>query len=77
MTWHNRADAAKVIFVARAPKLVPPWKPRTSGSTPTACPWKSPAGRLRQPSQAGKILKIHQELPGRIHIVLIRQQVGY
>jgi len=25
----------------------------------------------------GKILKIHQELPGRIHIVLIRQQVGY
>jgi hypothetical protein len=25
----------------------------------------------------GRILEIHQELPGRIHIVLIRQQVGY
>jgi hypothetical protein len=28
-------------------------------------------------SQVGKILEIHAELPGRIHIVLIRQQVGY
>jgi len=25
----------------------------------------------------GKILEIHQELPGRIHIVLIRQHVGF
>jgi hypothetical protein len=25
----------------------------------------------------GKILEIHQELPGRIHIVLIRQVVGF
>jgi hypothetical protein len=25
----------------------------------------------------GKVLEIHQELPGRIHIVLIRQQVGF
>jgi hypothetical protein len=25
----------------------------------------------------GKILEIHTELPGRIHVVLIRQQVGY
>jgi hypothetical protein len=30
-----------------------------------------------QHSQVGKILEIHQELPGRIHLVLIRQQVGY
>jgi hypothetical protein len=30
----------------------------------------------RQHSQVGKILDVHQELPGRIHIVLIRQQVG-
>ena len=30
-----------------------------------------------QHSQVGKILEIHQELPGRIHIVLIRQQVGF
>jgi hypothetical protein len=25
----------------------------------------------------GKILEIHQELPGRIHIVLIRQVAGF
>ncbi len=24
-----------------------------------------------------KILEIHQELPGRIHVVLIRHQVGF
>jgi hypothetical protein len=30
-----------------------------------------------QHSQVGKILELHQELPGRIHIVLIRQQVGF
>ena len=30
-----------------------------------------------QHSQVGKILEIHQELPGRIHLVLIRQQVGF
>jgi hypothetical protein len=30
-----------------------------------------------QHSAVGKVLEIHQELPGRIHIVLIRQQVGF
>jgi hypothetical protein len=30
-----------------------------------------------QHSSVGKILEIHQELPGRIHIVLIRQPVGF
>jgi ATP phosphoribosyltransferase regulatory subunit HisZ len=30
-----------------------------------------------QHSQVGKIREIHQELPGRIHIVLIRQPVGF
>jgi len=25
----------------------------------------------------GRILEIHQELPDRIHVVLIRQQVGF
>jgi len=30
-----------------------------------------------QHSQVGKILEIHQEMPGRIHIVLIRQPVGF
>jgi hypothetical protein len=30
-----------------------------------------------QNSYIGKVLEIHQEQPGRIHIVLIRQSVGY
>jgi acyl-CoA hydrolase len=30
-----------------------------------------------QHSSVGKILEIHQELPGRIHIVLIRQVAGF
>jgi hypothetical protein len=30
-----------------------------------------------QHSFVGKILEIHQELPGRIHIVLIKEPVGY
>ena len=30
-----------------------------------------------QHSSVGKILEIHQELPGRIHVVLIRQRVGF
>jgi hypothetical protein len=30
-----------------------------------------------QHSQVRKILEIHQELPGRIHIVLVRQPVGF
>jgi hypothetical protein len=30
-----------------------------------------------QNSFVGKVLEIHQELPGRIHVVLIRQQVGF
>jgi hypothetical protein len=30
-----------------------------------------------QNSSVGKILEIHQELPGRIHVVLIRQLVVF
>jgi hypothetical protein len=30
-----------------------------------------------QHSQVGKVLEIHQEMPGRIHIVLIRQAAGF
>ena len=30
-----------------------------------------------QHSSVGKLLEIHQELPGRIHVVLIRQLVGF
>ena len=30
-----------------------------------------------QNSYVGKILEIHQEQPGRIHVVLIRRAIGY
>jgi hypothetical protein len=30
-----------------------------------------------QHSSVGKILEIHQELPDRIHVVLIRQPIGF
>jgi hypothetical protein len=30
-----------------------------------------------QHRQVGKILEIHSDLPGRIHVVLIRQRVGF
>jgi hypothetical protein len=54
-----------------------PWKPPTSGSTLTACRWHTRAGRSLEVRQVGKILELHQELPGRIHIVLIRQKVSF
>ena len=71
--------AANVIFVVGAQKLVP---------TPEAARERVYSHSLvledaravvayGQHSSVGKILEIHSELPGRIHIVLIRQAVGY
>jgi hypothetical protein len=34
-------------------------------------------GAYGQHSYVGKVLEIHQELPGCIHIVLVRQPVGF
>ena len=71
--------AATVIFVVGAQKLVP---------TPDATRERIFKHSLKledaralaaygQNSSVGKILEIHQELPGRIHIVLIQQPVGF
>jgi hypothetical protein len=71
--------AANVILVVGAQKLVP---------TPEAAHQRIYQHSLvledaraiaayGQHSSVGKILEIHQELPGRIHIVLIRQAVGF
>jgi hypothetical protein len=38
---------------------------------------EDPRPAYGQHSSVGKILEIHQELPGRIRIVLIRQVVGF
>src|SRR5258707_2859179 len=70
---------ANVIFVVGAQKLVP---------TLAAAHERIYKHNLRledaraqaaygQHSSVGKVLEIHQELPGRIHVVLIRPVVGY
>ena len=71
--------AASVIFAVGAQKLVP---------TPEAARERIFQHSLKledaralaaygQNSSVGKILEIHQELPGRIHVVLIRQSIGF
>ena len=71
--------AANVIFVVGAQKLVP---------TPEAARERIYEHSLKLEdarayvayginSRVGKILEIHQEDPGRIHVVLIRQPVGF
>ena len=71
--------AANVIFVVGAQKLVP-----TLGAARERIYQHSlvledarAIAAYGQHSQVGKILEIHSELPGRIHIVLIRQVVGF
>src|SRR6266705_156965 len=71
--------AANVIFVVGTQKLVPTLEAareriyRHSLILEDARAFAA----YGQHSFVGKILEIHQELPGRIHIVLIRQAVGF
>ena len=71
--------AATVIFVVGAQKLVPDFAAaheRIYGH----CLALEDARALEaygQNSRVGKILEIRQEDPGRIHVVLIRRQVGF
>src|ERR1700745_170647 len=71
--------AASVIFVAGAQKLVPTLEAAHQRIYTHSLPLEDARAQAAygQHSQVGKILEIHQELPGRIHIVLIRQQVGF
>ncbi len=71
--------AANVIFVAGAQKLVPSLEAAHERIYQHSLPLEDARAQAAygQHSQVGKILEIHQELPGRIHIVLIRQQVGF
>jgi hypothetical protein len=57
------------------PQPAPPgclWR-RDIETRGTAARWPYPGPR----NPAGKILQIHRELPGRIHIVAIRQPPGF
>src|SRR6266849_6284073 len=71
--------AANVIFVAGAHKLVPTLEAAHQRIYQHSLPLENARAQAAygQHSSVGKILEIHQELPGRIHIVLIRQQVGF
>ena len=71
--------AANVIFVVGAHKLVPTLAAAHERVYQHSLPLEDARAQAAygQHSQVGKILEIHQELPGRIHIVLIRQSVGF
>jgi acyl-CoA hydrolase len=71
--------AANVIFAVGAHKLVPTLAAAHERVYQHSLPLEDARAQAAygQHSQVGKILEIHAELPGRIHIVLICQQVGF
>jgi acyl-CoA hydrolase len=71
--------AASVIFVAGAQKLVPTLEAAHERIYQHSLKLEDARAQAAygQHSSVGKVLEIHQELPGRIHIVLIRQPVGF
>jgi acyl-CoA hydrolase len=71
--------AANVIFVVGAQKLVPTLEAARQRIYQHSLPLEDARAQAAygQHSQVGKILEIHTELPGRIHVVLVRQQVGF
>jgi acyl-CoA hydrolase len=71
--------AANVIFVVGAQKLVPTLAAAHERIYQHSLPLEDARAQAAygQHSQVGKVLEIHQELPGRIHIVLIRKAVGF
>jgi acyl-CoA hydrolase len=71
--------AANVIFVAGAQKLVPTLEAARDRiySHSLVLEDGRAVAAYGQHSYVGKILEIHAELPGRIHIVLVRQPAGF
>jgi hypothetical protein len=69
----------KVIFVVGTQKLVPDLDAARERITEHSLKLEDARALAAygQNSSIGKILEIHQELPGRIHIVLIRRVVGF
>src|SRR6202167_5173692 len=70
--------AANVIFVVGAQKLVPTAEAAHQRIYPHSLTLEDARAfaAYGQHSYVGKVLEIHQELPGRIHVVLIRQPAG-
>jgi len=71
--------AASVIFVVGAQKLVPTLEAAHERIYQHSLKLEDARAQAAygQHSFVGKVLEIHQELPGRIHIVLVRQPAGY
>jgi hypothetical protein len=71
--------AANVIFVVGVQKLVPSAQAARERIIEHSLPLEDARAYAAygQNSRVGKILEIHQEDPGRIHVVLIRQSVGF
>jgi len=71
--------AANVIFVVGAQKLVPSMDAARERIYEYSLKLEDARAYAAygQNSFVGKILQIHQELPGRIHVVLIRRAVGF
>jgi len=71
--------AANVIFVVGAQKLVPTLQAAHERIYTHSLPLEDARAQAAygQHSSVGKVLEIHQELPGRIHVVLIRQLIGF
>jgi hypothetical protein len=71
--------AANVIFVVGAQKLVPSLEAAHERIVEHSLKLEDARAYAvyGQNSRVGKILEIHQEDPGRIHVVLVRQSVGF
>jgi L-lactate utilization protein LutB len=71
--------AANVIFVVGAQKLVPSLEAAHERIVEHSLKLEDARAYAAygQNSRIGKVLEIHQEEPGRIHVVLIRQSVGF
>ena len=71
--------ATNVIFIAGMQKLVPTLEAARDRiySHSLVLEDARAVAAYGQHSSVGKILEIHSELPGRIHIVLVRQAVGF
>jgi hypothetical protein len=71
--------AANVIFVVGAQKLVPTLEAASERIVEHSLKLEDARALAAygQNSSIGKVLEIHQERPGRIHVVLVRQVVGF
>ena len=71
--------AASVIFVVGAQKLVPTLDAARERIYQHSLVLEDTRAleAYGQHSSVGKIMEIHQDMPGRIHVVLVRQPVGF